>query len=321
MPRKSDIGRAPAWRAPARQHRGPEATLRESLTRLAAFFQGRETRQGILARRLLGHSDARDRVAAEQLIRERRRQTRMDGSVKASLLWTAWAGWEFMDLGCALTDAPVVRTLGYALAQQDRAGHFAEGCDEGRHARRLCNHFLQGFFSPGARDVPIAPLTFPSGVVVVGEEDARFAVSCLALRVALRAHHEERPFVQRHIESLLELPGLWDTWNEDWIPDLAFFALGALGLAPPRFAPRLEAIVGQLVRHRRPDGSWPDAHLFHTLDTLLSVPVPAAQAAVRHAAPLLSTLQRENGGFDDGDDEERALIALRVLKMAVGGPR
>lgn len=292
--------------------------VRLALQRTAGFFSGRQTRCGVLARRLLQRIPPDDDSLADHVVRARRRTTRLDGSVEGSLVRTAWIAWELLDLGCPADHAAVVRTLGYVLKQPNAPGHFGEGCSTRRHELKLCRHFLSGFFSPGARDDAIAPLQFPSGVTIEQEQDARFAASCFALRVVLRAGEDRRAAVRQHLDSLLEIPGLWDSSGEPWLPDLTFFALGALALAPIDYRQRLEPRTSFVLDHQNADGGWPDTHLFHALDMALSMPTQAAQEAVRRAAPLLCSLQREGGAFDADENEEPALIALRSLTLAAG---
>jgi hypothetical protein len=237
----------------------------------------------------------------------------MDGSLVA----TAWTVSEFLDLDLPPDHAGVVRTLGYVLARQNAPGHFGEGCDPSRHDAGLCRHYLSGFFSAATRDEDVAPLPFPSGITLSDEEGARFAASCFALRVALRAGEDRREPIRRHLESLLDLRGMWETWGSGWDPNLTLFALSALAQAPIDLRDRVRTAVAHVLAHQQPDGSWPGADLFHAVDTLLSVHSPEARAAVRRAAPLLAMEQRPSGAFDDADNEERALVALRALRTAV----
>ena len=64
----------------------------------------------MLARRMLGVEAPEEDVLVEHLIRERRRYTRMDGSSQGSLMTTAWATWELLQLDCPADHAVVVRT-------------------------------------------------------------------------------------------------------------------------------------------------------------------------------------------------------------------
>ncbi len=245
--------------------------LRQALDRSAAFFRDRETRCGVLARRVLGQPRRTDAALAEYLVRVRRCKTRMDGSAEGSFVRTAWTAWELLDLDCSADHAGVVRTLGYVIGRQNAPGHFAEGCDPTRHERRLCCHFLRGFFSPGPRDELLAPLTLPNGVTVDDEERARFGASCLALRVVLRAGEDRRPAVREHIDCLLGLARLWNEQETEWSPALASFALGGLALAPFEYRQGVTELAETVARRQDADGTWPEVDLFQAVEALLPV--------------------------------------------------
>jgi hypothetical protein len=191
----------------------------------------------------------------------------------------------------------VVRLAGFLLQQQDRPGRWSDDGAAGA-----------GFFSPGVRTSPIAPLRLPSGTVFTGEDDARFVASCLALRAVLRAGHENRGPVITHLESLLRLRILE--------PHLGFVVLAALGMAPPSYWTRIEPLVAEAARHQRDDGTWPDVTVFHAVDLLVSVPTRAARALVVRAAPYFVSRQTPSGAFDPTESEVLALIGLRALLTA-----
>ena len=88
----------------------------------------------------------------------------------------------------------MTRALDWMLDLQDRPGAFHYGCDRIRHARRLCQHYIAGFFAPAPPTQRLAPVTLPIGKVYRVEVAARFAISCLALRAALRAGYQDRFF-------------------------------------------------------------------------------------------------------------------------------
>lgn len=266
----------------------------EQFDRAAAFFRGRETLSGVLARRLLHSAAPADPELADHLIRERRRRSRMDGSIGGSLTHTARAVWEMMDLGAPADHAGVVRMTGYLLEQQDAPGRWSE---DGRAGN--------GFFSPGERGAAVAPLLLPSGTVFADDSDARFVASCLALRAVLRAGHDRRVAVRSHLDGLLAIHAI--------DPHLAFVAVGALGLAPPSFLDLLGPLIDDVSNRQADDGGWPGVTVFHAVDMLLGVPTAPARAAVRHAAPLVASLQTDAGAFDETESEEIALIALRAL--------
>jgi hypothetical protein len=276
---------------------GVPAVLTAALQGAAAFFAARETLNGVVARRLVGTPDPRDHELTDHLIRERRRRSRLDGSIGGSLVATAQALWELLELGAERGDAGVVRLGGYLLAQQNRPGRWSEDGIAGN-----------GFFSPGPRSAPVAPLALPSGTVFTGEDDARFVASCLTLRAVLRAGHEDRASVVTHLERLLRLRVLE--------PHLGFVVLSALGMAPPAYWTRIDALVAEAARHQRDDGSWPDVTVFHAVELLLTVPTPAARRLIARAAPYIAARQVASGAFDPTANEAIALIALRALITA-----
>lgn len=293
----------------------PATAVDQGFDAALEFFGERESRCAVLARRLGGHPRPHDEALTDHLIRERRRRTRMDGSMGGSLVDTAWVAWELLDLGCPPDHAAVVRTLGFVLGRQDTPGRFGEGCDDERHEGRRCHHYVSGFFSPGPRDESIAPLSFPSGITLRKEEPARFAASCFALRSALRGGAEGRAAIQRHLDSLLQLEPLWSGEHAGWPPDLMFFALGALAYGPLSTRPNVDRLANGIIGRQLEDGAWRGADLWHALEMLLSFSSAAARRAVGKAAPLVLARQEADGGFDGGD-EERTLIALRVLALA-----
>jgi len=289
--------------------------IRTAIERTTAFFDGRHTRQGVLARRCVGHPRPEDIELTEHLVRAIRRKTRIDGSVHGSLMETAWATWELLELGCQADHAAVVRTTGFILQTEDREGHFGEGCDDERHERRCCRHFLSGFFSPGSWDHPAAPLEFPSGLRVDDEQGARFAVSCCVLRSVLRAGADRRSAVRRHVDSLLSLSALWDE-DGGWSPDLVMGALGALAYAPIDYRSKVIGLARRVLNRQQNDGSWTDTHAFHAVEMLLGLTGPELAVAARRAAPALVEQQAPDGAFDPTGNEEQALIALRLLLLA-----
>lgn len=294
----------------------PIADVRRALDGVLTFFRERQTRPGLLARRLLGRPARDDAELTEHLIRERRRRTRINGSMDGSLMRTAWVAWEFLDLDCPADHAAVVRTIGYVLSQQDRPGHFAEGCDERRHAVRLCHHFLSGFFAAGTAAEAVAPLELPWGLLLGEERAARFAASCFALRTVLRAGEDRRGSVRKHLDALVELLGRWDELPDELTPDLRLLAFGALARAPIDYRSHVDEFASHIVARQEPGGGWTNVDLFHTLEMLLSVTTAPTREALRRAAPLLCTMQQSSGAFDPTESEEKTLIAARVLQLA-----
>lgn len=289
--------------------------LQEGIDRLQLYFAEVSTRQGVLARQALGQSAPGDDVLARRLVDDMRAETGMDGSISGAVVATIWRAHELLDLGCDGDQAGTVRVMGWVLDLQGKPGAFSEGCSPPRHAHRACEHFISGFFSPAPAVQRFAPVMFPSGKVFRAEPAARFAVSCLALRAALRGRMERRPGVEQHLMSLIQLQEQWEDWNGYFAPDVIVAGIHALAFsgAHRELLPRL---AGAVAANQAEDGTWVHADLFHTLEALLAVGTKEAQASVRRAVPALLGRQRIDGSFGSSAQQERALIALRALIWA-----
>jgi len=290
--------------------------LSSGTKRLAVFFENRATRAGLSARRALGRLTDSDYGLRDRLIREMRGETRLDGSVGGAAVPTIWRAIELMELGQQNDQASVIRVIGWILGLQEKPGAFGEDCTDQRHANKVCQHFVGGFFSAAPPNERLAPVSLPSGKVFRSEGAARFAISCLALRAALMAGQEHRPAVQRHLESLAALRETWTTWNGYFSPDAIVSALAALAVSPPPFRDVLPDLTDFIAQHQDADGTWPNADLFHVLDALVGAGTLKAKLAVCQAVPALLERQRPDGDFGNTAREERALIGLRALLWA-----
>lgn len=287
--------------------------MTHALDGVAAFFRSRQTRAGVVARRLLGASAPGDDRLSLQLINERRRRTRMDGGVGGWVAATTFSAWELIQLGCMPDHTGLSRMLGYILDRQDKPGRFGEGCSERRHAIGHCHHFIGGFFSPGSKDKIVAPLALPSSAVFTEEWDARFAGSCFALRTALQARQERREPVMRHLQSLVYLAGRWERQEFPVAPDLALTAMASVAAAPLPHREHAERMAERIVADQRPDGTWEKATTLHALDSLLTLTSKNARDAVERSTKAILPEQRPDGSFDDHGNEEKTLIALRAI--------
>jgi hypothetical protein len=290
-----------------------------ALDRLVVYFGEEQSRQGILARAEVGRPSPGDPELACRMVGRAADELRPDGSVGGAPVTTIWRAHELLDLGSDPTAPPLGLVLRWVLALQEKPGGFGEGCDRERHARRLCEHFVIGFFAPAPPEQRLAPVTLPNGKVYRAEPAARFALSCLALRAALRAGHRDRGGVRRHLASLACLADQWTAWSGYFAPDLIVAALHALTVADEKghVVRRLTALVAA---QQAEDGGWPNADLFHVLEVLRATRSPVALAAVRRAVPALVAKQRPDGTFGSTAQQERALIALRALHWAATGP-
>ncbi|MEZ0334060.1 MAG: hypothetical protein ACAI18_08635 [Gemmatimonadales bacterium] len=289
------------------------------IDRLAVYFSEQQTRQGLLARAELGRPSPGDPELACRMVGLAAAQLRADGSVGGAPVTTIWRAHELLDLGSDPTAAPLALVLRWMMELQEKPGGFGEGCDRERHSRRLCEHFVIGFFAPAPPELRLAPVTLPNGKVYRAEPAARFALSCLALRAALRAGHRDRSAVRSHVTSLVCLAEQWTTWTGYFAPDLIVAALHALVLAGEDKRPVVQRLTSLVAAHQGEDGVWPTADLFHVLEALCAVGSPAALAAVRRAVPALAERQRPDGTFGFTAQQERALIALRAIQWADAG--
>jgi len=287
-----------------------------ALERLALYFGVVRTRQGILARAALGAPGAGNAALAHDLAGKMSAELRPDGTIVGGAVPTIWRAHELLDLGRGAADPAVVALLAWLMGRQSLPGAYGEGCDKTRHAQRICGHWARGFFSPAPPEVRVAPITLPNGKAFRVESSARFAVSCLGLRAALRAGLADRPGPALHLESLRLLAEQWTSWNGLFVPDVIVAGLHALALGGPETRASVERLVGMIVAHQAPDGLWPSADPFATIEALQATGLEAARTAVARALPALADRQRADGTFGAMAQQERALIALRAFRWA-----
>lgn len=291
----------------------------ELVARLARYFAEEPTRPGILARAELGRPDPADQETARRLRARLGSELRADGSVGGASLATMWRVHELLDLGEPAASPAIRRPVAWLAALQGRSGAFGEGCDRGRHARRLCHHFLAGFFSPAPPDQRLAPVTLPNGKVYRAEPAARFALSCLALRALLRAGEGTSTLVRLQVESLARLAEQWNRGQDSFTPDTLVAGIHALASAGREQAGTVARFTSVVASRQAPDGTWPDTDLFQILEMLRAVGSAEALRAVRRAWPALETRQRPDGTFGVTARQERALIGLRAALWALRG--
>ena len=235
-------------------------------------------------------------------------------TVETAVVPTIWRAHELIDLE-ACEEHAWRQAIEFILSLQGRPGAFDQGCNRVRHSHRICEHFISGFFSPAPPEQRVAPVMFPNGKVFRSDPAARFALSCVALRAALRSGLGFRPGVERHLTSLLQLQKQWADWNGYFAGDTIVAGIHAIACGSP--SPDLRARLSSLIAAQQgQDGNWPNADLFHTLEALLALGTPEARAAVRRAVPVLLSRQRLDGSFGSTAQQERALIALRALLWA-----
>jgi len=290
------------------------------VARLARYFGAQPGRPAILARLALGHPGPRDPDLALELRQRLAAELRPDGSLHGASLPTIWRVHELLDLGEPNDGRPIRAAIRWLGALQGRSGAFGEGCDKHRHARRACEHFLVGFFSPAPPEQRITPVTLPNGKVFRAEPAARFALSALALRAMLRAGESSRPPVRRHLESLTRFAEQWSAWEAALAPDAIVAGMHALAEAGPPWSDATNRLLTVVAERQGADGGWSEVDFFPVLDMLLAVGSPEALALVRRAGPALAARQRSDGTFGASARQERALIGLRAALRAGQGP-
>jgi hypothetical protein len=285
----------------------------EAIEQLRLYFAPLATRQGILARKALGQPAPDDEALAHRLIDRMRAETRADGSVAGGVIATVWRAHELLDLGCGADQSDWIRVMGWVLERQGKPGSFSEGCTPARHSYRACEHFISGFFSPAPPAQRIAPVMLPNGKVYRAEPAARFAISCLALRAALRGGLTDRVAIERHTVSLLHLQNRWDECDGYFAADVIVAAVHTLAYVTGPRRKEVPQLAAELAANQAEDGTWPKADLFHTIEALLAIGTAEARAVLRRAVPAVLARQRTDGSFGSTAQQERALIALRAL--------
>lgn len=289
-----------------------------AIARLEAFFAPRRSRAAILAREALGRPAPGDEAARAAIIASLQRGLRTDGSVGGAALPTIWRAIELMELGHSGQEPGTARFITWTLGLAGQPGAFGEGCHPARHEQKACDHYLAGFFAPAPETERLAPITLPCGKTFRAEAQARFAVSCLALRAVLMAGLAGKASVKKHLMSLAVLADVWDDWSGYYAPDLVIAALHPLALSPPVYRGATLKTARFIAENQQDDGTWPNADLFHALHSLMAAGTPPAKKAIARAVPALIAMQRKDGAFGATAQEERALIGLQALLHSTG---
>jgi hypothetical protein len=290
-----------------------------AIERLEEFFAPRSSRAAILAREALGRPSPGDEAARATVIAGLQKGLRADGSVGGAALPTIWRAIELMDLGHSGQEPGTARFITWTLGLAGHPGAFGEGCHPARHEQKACDHYLAGFFAPAAETERLAPITMPCGKTFRAEAQARFAVSCLALRAVLMAGLAGKASIKKHLTSLAVLADVWNDWSGYYAPDLIIAALYPLAVSPPVYRGATLKTARFIAENQQDDGTWLNADLFHALESLLVANTPPAKKAIARAVPALLGLQRKDGAFGATAQEERALIGLRAMLSGAGG--
>lgn len=251
--------------------------LSAARTRLEGYLVPKHSRAGFLARQLAQRPAPNDAVLAGVLRNERRAATRMDGSIGGSLLDTAWAAWEIMDLGADVLDGGLSRLVGWVVSTLEGA----------------------------AVATATGALALPNGAVLSSVEEALFAARCIGLRVALRARQGERPGIVQQVADLA-------TQDQPTLT-LTVSALGAVALAPPPHHAQVDHWVQRVAEAQGADGGWTGSDRFHVLEGLMLAGTKAARTVITRAVPVILGFEPED---DAPVTQERAWIAYRALHVA-----
>ncbi|HZD80321.1 MAG TPA: hypothetical protein VE646_09820 [Actinomycetota bacterium] len=241
-----------------------------------------------------------------------------DGSWGGDLAATAEAAWQLLDLGMS-PDAPALRrALDWLYTRRDAGGAYAEGCTPARHEQGVCEHYLTGFFSPGAADEP-QEIALPNGQSISSDASARLLASERALRTVLRI----KPDDLRARDSVSGLRGvpLYLDYGGTFTPALLVGAVQALTWSPGPPSGELTAGLDTLASHQVRDGTWPNVEFFFVLETLLEAPPARALPMFERALPYLLKAQYNNGAWGRRYQAAQTWIGLQVLERVAAARR
>jgi hypothetical protein len=269
-----------------------------------------------------GGYDAADeavRGAAAAVAVELRQQQTADGSWNADLFATCDALQLLRDVGGGeVAREATAAGVAWLVSRIGRPGRFGEGCDEARHARGFCHHFLPPFCSPGHAGRDLSGARLPRGTTLISDAETRLcAAACAARELALAGTRDGELGLQ--LQALADIAlraGGSDSDAQIGSPAYAAILDALLGerLQSPGARAALRAVAGR----QRGDGSWPHGGTF-VLDVLSRAAATGLTEAIeplRRAADALAWLHgsREAGRESPG----RLLIAWRALRCVVG---
>jgi hypothetical protein len=238
-----------------------------------------------------------------------------DGSWgEGSLASTAEAIWLLLDLGTTAEFPALARGLDWLFRQLDAEGSYASGCTPARHEHKTCEHFLNGFFSPGQPNKPFE-ISLTNGQSVTSEAAARLVVSERALRSTLRANRRD-PRSAAPLAGLTSLP-LYDDYGAAFTPAALVGALQALAWSAGEDSGKLEAGLLTLAAAQQKDGAWPNVEFFFVLEALLETRHPLASAMLKRAVPKLLEARQKNGTWGRRQMAPQTWIAVQVLERAI----
>jgi len=306
------------------QLRVNNASLTDALTNVERQLFSMPVVESFIARREAGDTDASDVETATALGAELLAHQAADGSWGESLALTVETLLMLADLrpfDASLNDG-VGRCLHWLRSRQRAPGSFVDVCTPERHALSLCHHFAGGFFSPGPASKSLAAATLSSGALLPTDEDARLALSAVALRAVLA-------FDKASIDDLLQLTALLRVaemlfTDRSRVSTPAAVSVLAALTRGPRSATHTAVLHGALSRLagiQRADGSWPGAEAFHVADAFLIATragygSPLFDKAIVLTAELLVRTMQPDASWGPDAGPQRMLIGWRTLRYA-----
>ena len=278
----------------------------------------------MLARYEIGLATPDDAETRGALVEELESHQRPDGSWASDVGRTAEALLMLRSLrGYHGDRASVVKAHAFIRSRQGKAGRFGEWCGPAWHARHLCHHYVSGFYSPGPPETDFSAYKLANGMEFATEAEARFAISCVALRAMLLSRNLSRDDYL-HLSVIRKVAEM--AWRDEALPiGNGGVITGLIALAEaPRTEESAEAFRGVLARFtraQRADGSWQGVEPFHTGEFLLCAiergyASPIVDAAIIRLALMLSISQQIDGGWGPDTGSVRMYWGWRILRHA-----
>lgn len=297
-------------------------TVADALKRAERLLFATPVLESLIARQEAGEWNAGDQESADAVAEELASHQSTDGSWGGCLAVTAEALLLLADLqaSAAKQRAAIERAIAWVRSRQRMAGAFAGDCTPDHHAAGFCPHFATGFFSPAPPATSMAGTGLANGARFATDEDARLALSALALRAVL-SHAAPRMDDLLQIQALRRIADLLFRDGTGVSTVAAVTVLATLTRAP-RNATLLSIVHGalsRLTRLQRADGSWSGAEMFHVADTLLlavrsGYGSPAFDSALGRTAHILVLTQQPDGSWGSDAGPFRLLTGWRTLR-------
>lgn len=292
-----------------------ESTLRElqgPMDRARGWLSERRDYHGYLSRRsaVRGAPELARHLRGDIQAKQGREGSWEEGDLAAS----AEALWRLLDLGMPADGPAISRGLDWLYKQREVEGAYGSGCTPGRHEQRICEHYINGLFSPGPED-ETQEITLANGQTVTSDAGARLLASERALRVALRANAGDG----RAAASVSGLRGLpfYLEYGGGFTPAVLVGAIQALAWTRGMHCSELEAGLEALAAEQGKDGNWPNVEFFFVLETLLEVKHPLARQILVKAVPRLLEGQHKYGAWGRHYQAAQTWIGLQVLEQAL----